>query len=195
MPFIGNKPSAVPLTSADITDGIITNADIASGAAIAQSKISGSFGKVLQVVSTTKVDTFQYSSFSSWNYVDVTGLSVTITPSSTSNKILILGYISGGGDNAVYRIQKNSSTLTGYLGTQTGSFTLGFGSAISGSIYQATGNAVISYLDSPSSTSALIYKVQVTGNGTVSINRPTDTEDSANRIRTASTITVMEIAG
>ena len=31
MPFIGNKPSAVPLTSADITDGIITVADIASG--------------------------------------------------------------------------------------------------------------------------------------------------------------------
>ena len=41
MPFIGNKPSAVPLTSADITDGIITNADISATAAIAQSKILG----------------------------------------------------------------------------------------------------------------------------------------------------------
>ena len=30
MPFIGNKPSAVPLTSADIADGIIVNADIAN---------------------------------------------------------------------------------------------------------------------------------------------------------------------
>jgi hypothetical protein len=51
MPFIGNKPSAVPLTSADIADGIITsakivdgtiaNTDISSTAAIAQSKILG----------------------------------------------------------------------------------------------------------------------------------------------------------
>jgi hypothetical protein len=50
MPFIGNKPSAVPLTSADITDGIITsakiadgtivNADIGSSAAVALSKLS-----------------------------------------------------------------------------------------------------------------------------------------------------------
>jgi len=40
MPFIGNKPAAVPLTSADITDGIIVNADIASGAAIALTKLA-----------------------------------------------------------------------------------------------------------------------------------------------------------
>ena len=51
MPFIGNQPSAVPLTSADITDGIITsakiadgtivNADINASAAIASTKLSG----------------------------------------------------------------------------------------------------------------------------------------------------------
>ncbi len=51
MPFIGNKPSAVPLTSADIADGIITsakivdgtivNADINASAAIVNSKLSG----------------------------------------------------------------------------------------------------------------------------------------------------------
>ena len=51
MPFIGNKPSAVPLTSADIADGIITsakivdgtivNADINASAAIASTKLSG----------------------------------------------------------------------------------------------------------------------------------------------------------
>jgi len=41
MGYVGVKPSAVPLTSADITDGIITNADISATAAIAQSKILG----------------------------------------------------------------------------------------------------------------------------------------------------------
>jgi hypothetical protein len=59
MPFIGNKPSAVPLTSADIADGIITsakivdgtiaNADINSAAAIAVSKLSAT-GTSLQVL-------------------------------------------------------------------------------------------------------------------------------------------------
>jgi len=54
MPFIGNTPAQVPLTSADITDGIITsakiadgtivNADINASAAIASTKLSGSFG-------------------------------------------------------------------------------------------------------------------------------------------------------
>jgi hypothetical protein len=155
---------------------------------------SGIGGKVLQVVQAVKTDTFTATSFSSWNFVDVTGLSVSITPSSASNKILITGYISGGGDNAIYRLD-NGSTITGYLGTQTGSLTLGFAQANSSSIYNVNGNAVINYLDSPASTSALTYKVQVAGNGTVSINRPTDSEDSNNRARTVSTITVMEIAG
>jgi hypothetical protein len=51
MPFIGNKPSAVPLTSADIADGIITsakivdgtivNADINASSAITLNKLSG----------------------------------------------------------------------------------------------------------------------------------------------------------
>ena len=40
MPFIGNKPSAVPLTSADITDNIIVNADINTNAAITTEKLS-----------------------------------------------------------------------------------------------------------------------------------------------------------
>lgn len=40
MGYIGTKPSAVPLTSADITDGIITNADINASAAIALTKLA-----------------------------------------------------------------------------------------------------------------------------------------------------------
>ena len=40
MGYVGSKPSAVPLTSADITDGIIVNADISATAAITSSKLS-----------------------------------------------------------------------------------------------------------------------------------------------------------
>jgi hypothetical protein len=62
MPFIGNKPASVPLTSADIADSIITsakivdgtivNADINASAAIAGTKLTGA-GKVLQVLMHT----------------------------------------------------------------------------------------------------------------------------------------------
>jgi hypothetical protein len=44
MPFIGNQPARIPLTSADITDGIIVNADVSSTAGITLNKISGNTG-------------------------------------------------------------------------------------------------------------------------------------------------------
>lgn len=63
MPFIGNKPSAVPLTSADIADGIITsakivdgtivNADINASAAIASTKLSGVTSETQSSFTTT----------------------------------------------------------------------------------------------------------------------------------------------
>jgi len=79
----------MPLTkiqSLGITDGTIVNADINASAAIAGTKLTG-VGKVLQVVQTFKADSFSSSSTS---FTDVTGLSVSITPSSASNKILVL---------------------------------------------------------------------------------------------------------
>lgn len=67
-----------------ITDGTIVNADIASGAAIAGSKIDGSFGKVLQVVHATDST---YTTSSSTSYTD-TSLSASITP-ATGSKVLV----------------------------------------------------------------------------------------------------------
>jgi hypothetical protein len=71
MPFIGNKPASVPLTSADIADSIITsakivdgtivNADINASAAIAGTKLTGA-GKVLQVVSSIIDETYANNS-------------------------------------------------------------------------------------------------------------------------------------
>ena len=40
MAYIGRQPAAAPLTSADITNGIIVNDDIAANAAITQSKLN-----------------------------------------------------------------------------------------------------------------------------------------------------------
>jgi hypothetical protein len=165
------------ITSAKIADGAITNTDINSSAAIAGSKISGGTGKVLQVI--TAIDSGSWSS-SSTSFAD-TNLSVTITPSSTSNKILVLGAVSYSNSlassNNGLRLVRGSTDLTGH---QIYSLTIdGAGS------YQ---RAVWSWhhLDSPSTTSAITYKVQAghnTNGSSISLHAAKDS------------ITVMEIAG
>ena len=196
MPFIGNKPSAVPLTSADIADGIITsakivdgtivNADINASAAIVASKLTGT-GKVLQVVSTTKTDTFQTSSTS---FVDVTGMSVSITPSSASNKIFIITTFSMGQSDssglAVYNLVRGATNIAQPSTTPTFNGT-------SGALDRSAGDNVMpvsfSFLDSPSTTSSTTYKIQTRINtGTLSFNRR-NTADSA----FTATITAFEI--
>jgi len=158
-------------------------------------------GHVLQVVSTTKTDTQSFTSTSTNTYADLTGLSVSITPSSTSSKILVM-----------YTVNISVSVGTGNVIVVRNSTPIGVGDASSNRLQanvayrnQTTpytfGIETLSYnfLDTPSSTSALTYKLQGTlganYNGTFYVNRtPTDT-DASYGVRTASTITVMEIAG
>ena len=192
MSYIGYKPADKPLTSADITDGIITNADIASGAAIAQSKIAGSFGKVLQVVQTV-LDTT--TSTSSTSHVDISGLSLSITPSSASNKVFILVDMALGESTAnnlvAWNLVRTSTALatgaTSATYQQTGVAINELSTGGNGLLKQST-----QYLDSPSTTSATTYKVQWrTSGGTIYLNRrATDTYMSV-----SSMITAFEIAG
>ena len=205
MPFIGNKPTAVPLTSADIADSIITsakivdgtivNADINASAAIAGTKLSGA-GKVLQVVSATKTDT---QSFTSATFADVTGLSLSITPSSASSKILVFGYTLVAWDSANAKIGIN--LVRGATNILVGD-AAGSKLRVSGFTYTSTANNGLfslpfNYLDSPSTTSATTYKIQANnldGAGTVYINRSFTDTDNATFGRGASTITAMEIS-
>ena len=206
------------ILATDIADGIVTNAKLAgsitsdkitsvSNTAIAgliQSAQIGSVsntalptGSVLQVVSTTKTDTFTTASGSD---VAITGLSASITPSSASNKILILANIGASGttDNdatVFFSLYKSASVISGAVGPAAGSRKV-CTSASRSSIntrYQSTG---IMFLDSPSSTSSLTYQIFCsTDGGTGCINRSGDDSDSTSRPRTISSITVMEIAG
>jgi hypothetical protein len=168
----------MPLTkiqSLGITDGTIVNADINASAAIAGTKISGSFGKVLQVITAT--DTTDRST-SSTSFVTASNtLSVSITPSSTSNKILILTNVVGRGAPAVGNI-----FLTIFRGaTNLGNGNAGFATDYNGEITFMSG----AYLDSPATTSATTYQVYFRmGDGTGTI-----CQGSMN------TITCLEIAG
>jgi hypothetical protein len=152
-------------------------------------------GTVLQVVSTTKTDTFSTTSSS---FTDITGLSVSITPSSATSKIFVIvslcGAVNGNSNTAQYKLVRGSTDVS--IGDAAGSRTR----SSSGLTYQADSNRLDSYtfqmLDSPATTSATTYKVQtITNNGqNVYINRTASDIDGINWPRTASTITVMEIA-
>jgi hypothetical protein len=86
----------MPLTkiqSLGITDGTIVNADINASAAIAGTKISGSFGKVLQVVQGTNTTATTTTSAS---FV-TTNITASITPSSPFKITVILLFADGFG--------------------------------------------------------------------------------------------------
>ena len=150
-------------------------------------------GSILQVVSTTKTDTFATNPGGTW--IDVTGLSVSITPSSSSNKVLIQISISGGGQTASnlvhFRLVRGSTVI--YAGDTAGSRASGFAAAIDSDANTTEHTSGI-FLDSPSTTSATTYKIQTYSNGTAYINRSPNDADDINRSRSASTILVMEVA-
>jgi hypothetical protein len=151
-------------------------------------------GKILQVVSTTKTSNF---STSSGSYVDITGYSATITPSSTSSRILVISNFFAGGTSAEYpkfKLVRNGSDI--FLGDAYGS-----SSRASAGMYpaaQASSQIVsvaTSYVDSPASTSALTYKWQVfTFSGRTIYVGSTPGSGDANNVAVPSTITLMEIA-
>lgn len=152
-------------------------------------------GAVLQVVSTTKTDTFTTTATTA---TDVTGLSVSITPSSTSSKILVF-----------YSVFLSTTVATAQVRMQLvrGSTAIAIGDTASNRtratarFYGASNNAegitvAGQYLDSPATTSATTYKVQVWGSGsTTCVNRTGNDTDSSEFPRVVSSITVMEIAG
>jgi hypothetical protein len=151
-------------------------------------------GKIAQILSTTKTDTFSTTSFPA--FVDCTGLTVTITPAATSSKIYVMLSISGGGmEGFRYQLVRGSTAIaigTGSIGSRTAASGAG-----SNRNYDELENACSNFLDSPSTTSATTYKVQVsTGNSSTDskINATRNDPDSSYGIRTASTITVMEVS-
>ena len=156
---------------------------------------AGTGGKVLQVLQAVKTNEFSTTSTS---YVDLTNLSVSITPSSTSSKILISYNINGGtaGDvcHGYLTLVRNSTEI--FKADTAGSRRSATNVINTPTQMQLTYSA--EYLDSPSTTSATTYKVQIlSSNGlAVYINRSgRDNNALAFDGRSVSSITVMEIAG
>ena len=164
---------------------------ISNGTTVIDAGSLSAGGKVLQVVSSTKTDT--YASNPNNSYVDI-GLSAAITPASSSNKVLIQISLMGAGVNganiANFRLLRGSTVI--YQGDADSSRGRGFSTAMEIDQYTQMSNSG-TFLDSPSTTSSTTYKVQVRSNNTVYVNRASTTQDDEGNFRTASTITLMEI--
>ena len=179
-----------------LPDGIVDTDMIAAGA-VTQAKrgaASGTNSGLLQIVQATKTDQFSTTSTS---YVDVTGLSVSITPSSTSNKILVLAMVAlGGPQNGVIIGKVLRGTTDLLVGDASSSRTRGNFSLITYGIETTMPTCNFQYLDSPGSTSEQTYKVQVVSPAgeTGGVNRTGFHGDNSSYPVGASSITVMEIA-
>ena len=152
-------------------------------------------GNVIQVVSTTKTDAFSSTSTS---FTDITGLSVSITPTASSSKILVMYSLSmsaiSGEYSSIFRMVRGSTAIC--IGDTSGSRT-----RATNMNRTSTGNQnqswVLSqnFLDSPATTSSTTYKIQgFVQAGTFYVNRTQLNDDGDYIGATTSTITVMEIA-
>jgi len=158
--------------------------------------VSGA-GKIGQVVQTVKKDTYNTNSSS---FALITGLSVNITPTSTSSKILIKTSISFGGVQNVYAYAKilrgSTDIFIGDAGS-TNQIRCTFPMTTvdhSSSPYKAyVSNS--EFLDSPSTSSEITYSVHLRSqaSNTVYINRESNNDDNDYNGRYTSSITAMEV--
>lgn len=172
----------------DGTTGIIAPAIIAANTII----------KVYQVV---KTDTF-ISASTSW--VDVTGLSLTITPQRSSSRFLLISDLSmgpnSGAGSYAQRFAKNGSVITGYIGDGASIRPRAMGGAYGGDTAGSAPiiNSTKLYVDSPATTSSITYTIQLAGSTTTPgyLNRTQrDADTSGYDPRMSSSFTILEIGG
>jgi len=149
-------------------------------------------GKILQVVHTKKTDTFTTTS---QTYVDL--MTATITPSASSNKVLIRYGVNGGTNGDVNHLYVTIFRDSTDIGQADAGNNRSRASSVINTASQATffyGNEV---LDSPSSTSAIVYRIKVRTSNTQTafFNRSgRDNDLAAFDGRSTSFVTVMEVA-
>jgi hypothetical protein len=185
-----NATPASTIDSLSGTDGqfLIHNGTEWVASALASSNMPT--GSILQVAQATKVDVVSTTSTS---FIDTTGMTVDITPRSTSSKIMVMVQLShsnsSGSTEHSFNLVRNSTNLLQSTGGSTSNSTM------SPATIPTTVNIInsaIMFLDSPSTTSTVTYKMQWrTGAGTLYLNR----RGVSGEFGSTSTITLMEVAG
>ena len=213
MAYIGNKPANKAIVASDLDPAVITGqtalavapadtdefliSDAGTLKRLDASLIGG--GKIGQIVSTNKTDTFSESVATEAFSGIATGLTVDITPSASSSKILVFVNMAIGvsGEHGL-RFQLFRDTTQIDLGAAASSRAR----VSKGPIQNGGGSGYMAmmstnFLDSPSSTSELTYGVKIGHTSSLTktcyVNRSHDDPDDASYGRCTSTITAIEV--
>ena len=158
-----------------------------------------SAGKILQVQSTTRTDTFSESIAANTGAISGDAITVNITPSNASNKIFLIANLSIGlsNDNEVnWAFYKDGSVISGAIANADGNRqrrTSAGDVRWSGTHHTIGGQ----YLDTAGGTSQITYSCRLSSgnNGTVTIylNRSHTNDNYAYDFKSISTLTAMEV--
>ena len=154
-------------------------------------------GHIIQIVQTVITGT---TSGAVTSYTDISGFTASITPASTSNKILVQVSANIGGnidEGIALQLVRGSTAIC--IGDASGSRTRASANFRTLSVYDAH-PVSITFLDSPSSTSATTYKLQWQNLDNdppnhMYLNKSSNSGDTSDRAVTASSITLMEVQG
>jgi hypothetical protein len=206
MPIAINGSGTVTgISVGGLPDGIVDTDMLAAGAVTAPKRGAGS---ILQVVNT-RVTAASSISMNGNEFTNISIINTSITPSSTSSKILVNMYTMGEGtdndSNFITRVERDISggtTGTRLGGVDSGSRLGCFQAVTEGHDSGDTGTTTTyiqfsNYLDSPNTTSACTYKLYIrnSNNSTWFVNRTKDDPDTTGGERGHSFCTLMEVAG
>ena len=155
-------------------------------------------GKILQVVSTTKTDTYS-ASVAQGATTAITGLTASITPTSASSTVLVLAQINAvvhnaGAQSVVAVLTRGGTAIC--IGDASGANSRGTSSS-AGADTEGINSIPVVFLDSPATTSATTYGIEighsVASSVNIYVNRSVSVPNNSDVWRTTSTITVLEV--
>jgi len=187
-----------------VTPGTVAAGDVATAAAwnVITNDVIDTRAVLANVKSTSLTTTTTTTVTTAGTFYDISGLSVSITPTSATSKIMIFAQVSAAvGTDAVvsFRLVRDSTAIgvgTGSMGSRIPASAGAYFGATAQSSTLSQWQNPMQFLDSPATTSAITYKIQTSTSGSaviVYINRASDDSDAVSRFRGVSTITVMEV--
>jgi hypothetical protein len=152
-----------------------------------------------QVVQTVKTDTFTANPAFGVETGDVTGLTVSITPASATNKVLIFAVVNisvEAATGSIVSLYRDGSIVSGSVGALVGARPQGTSGGSAGTV--AYSSVTFNYLDSPATTSATVYSVRLrhmnnAANRNMAVNQTIDDSNDERGTRVVSTITAVEV--
>ena len=195
----GGGSFSLQAPSSSANNRVMTLPDSADGTVLTTTNPKA--GNIIQVVQTYRTSTFS-ESLTEGNY-SAAVMTAAITPASSNSKILVLCTVhvsTGGGTNGAQARLARDGTAIG-IGDAADNRTRATGAGLgSSTINRQQSNIQMTFLDSPSSTSALSYTAHIkpgfSGTQTVHLNREGDGDSGtgANVGRSASSLTLLEVA-